>query len=47
MRELMARGLADQAFLVNAAADLAGGDEAAKLTAQGVYNTRIKIMEAN
>jgi hypothetical protein len=47
MQELIARGLADQALLVNAAADLAGGDEAAKMIAQGVYDDKIKTYEAN
>lgn len=47
MRELMANGWTEQALLVDAAAELAGGDEAAKLTAQRVYDTHIKIMEAN
>jgi hypothetical protein len=44
MRELMASGWTEQALLVDAAAELAEGDDDAKLIAQRVYDTHIKIM---
>jgi len=47
MRNLTAQGWHDQALLVDAAAEALGGDEAAKLTAQRVFDRHFKIMRAN
>ena len=47
MRNLTAQGWRDEALLVDTAAQVLGGDESAKLTAQRVYNEHFKIMGAN
>ena len=47
MRNLLAAGITDQAALTGTAADVLGGDETAKATAQRVYDEHFKITEAN
>jgi len=47
MRNLVAEGWADECLLVDTAAQVIGGDEAAKLTAQRVFDRHFKIMGAN
>ena len=47
MRNLTAQGWQDEALLVDTAAQVLGGDEAAKLTAQRVFDRHFKIMGAN
>ena len=47
MRNLVAQGWDDETLLVDAAAETLGGDDAAKLTAQRVFDTHFKIMGAN
>lgn len=46
MRELLAKGISDQATLVDHAATVIGGSEAAKMTAQRVYDLHYRIMGA-
>ena len=45
MRNLTAQGWHDEAILVDAAAQVIGGDEASKLQAQRVFDQHFKIME--
>jgi hypothetical protein len=47
MRNLTAQGWHDECLLVDTAAQVIGGDEAAKLTAQRVFDRHYKIMGAN
>lgn len=47
MRNLTAQGWQDEALLVDTAAQVLGGDESAKLTAQRVFDRHFKIMGAN
>ena len=47
MRNLTAQGWTDEGLLVDTAAQVLGGDEAAKLTAQRVFDRHFKIMGAN
>lgn len=46
MRELLAKGITCEALLVDQAATVIGGDEAAKMTAQRVYDKHYRIMSA-
>lgn len=46
MRNLMAQGWTSEALLVDAAAQVLGGDEVAKLIAQRVWDANYKIMGA-
>ena len=47
MRNLMAQGWTDEALLVDTAAQILGGDEAAQLLAKRVYDQTFKIHPAN
>ena len=47
MRNLTAQGWTDEGLLVDTAAQVLGGDDAAKLTAQRVFDRHFKIMGAN
>ena len=47
MRNLMAQGWHEEALIVDTAAQIIGGDEAALLLAQRVYNETFKITEPN
>ena len=44
MRNLTAQGWHDEAILVDAAAQVIGGDEASKLQAQRVFDRHFKVM---
>lgn len=46
MRNLLAQGWDEEALIVDTAAQLAGGDEAAKLMAQRVYDRNFKLYGA-
>ena len=47
MRTLMAAGWHAESMLVDAGAEVIGGDEAAKMTAQRVYDETFKITVPN
>lgn len=47
IRNLMASGITDEAALIDAAAQVIGGGEAAKKVAQSVYDKHFKIFGAN
>ena len=47
MRNRTAQGWTDEGLLVDTAAQVLGGDDAAKLTAQRVFDRHFKIMGAN
>ena len=47
MQNLMAQGWHEEALLVDTAAQVLGGDEAAKLLAQRVFDQRIKVHGAS
>jgi hypothetical protein len=47
MRNLYAAGWTDEALIVDTAAQVIGGDEAAIMQAQRVYDQHYKITESN
>lgn len=47
MRNLMAQGWTEEALIVDTAAQIIGGDEAALLQVQRLYNETFKIFNAN
>jgi len=47
MRNLTAQGWHDESLLVDTAAQVIGGDDASKLTAQRVFDRHFKIMGAS
>lgn len=47
IRNLMASGITDEAALIDTAAQVIGGGEAAEKIAKAVYDKRFKIFEAN